>query len=109
MKFAAAILLVAVTFCVTGCVFDEARSVDYKPAPHGSGGNGDYAESWFNAQGKTACNSWNGFTYYFFNTNNAYAPYDRWYPEQLQNEWTTIHKTIDLHFFNYDWDDPYIN
>ena len=41
--------------------------------------------------------------------NSYYPPYDRWYPEQLQGEKTTIHKVLDVHFFRYDWDNPYIN
>lgn len=108
MRIAAALALMALLFSGTACVFDETKTFEYDPIPHGEFG-GDYIESSFNNQGAHACHAWNEFAYYFFNTNSNLPPYDRWYPEQLQGEWTTIHRTIDLHFLNYDWDNPYVN
>jgi hypothetical protein len=109
MRTAAALALLALMLTTNqGCVFDEAKTFDYDPIPHGDFG-GDYAVSWLDNQGDHACHIGNEFMYYFMNTNQNLPPYDRWYPEQLQGEWTTIHRTIDFHFFNYDWDNPYVD
>lgn len=87
----------------------ETVAFNFTPAPHGGGQGLKYWASRSDAFVNHMVNAWGTIKYTLFNTNSYYPPYDRWYPEQLQGEKTTIHRTIDTFLFRYDWDDPYVN
>lgn len=87
----------------------ETESLDWGVPPHGGRNPTEYWASRSNSFVKDFENNWGFVKYHLFNTNSYYPPYDRWYPEQIQREKTTIHKTLDLHFFDYDWDDPFVD
>lgn len=45
-------------------------------------------------------------------TVSCFTPEDRHNRSHLRSfegDWARIHETLDRHFFNYDWDDPYDN
>lgn len=87
----------------------ETIAYDFTPAPHGGGDFHGYFGSRFASTKAHVNNIGHTIKYHFFNTNSLFPPYDRWYPDQIQQDKTTIHRSFDLHAFRYDWDDPYID
>lgn len=83
-----------------------SRSKDYSPAP----GDGGFA--YWGYRANSFSRSWTRITdnvmYNLFNTNCAFPPYDSWC-DSFQGDMTNMMKTIDVHLFNFDWDDPYVN
>jgi hypothetical protein len=110
---AAVVLLNLAGGCASGeianqaCCDDHLVAHDGRPIP----GNGDYGEH-FGQWGET---QWNKFghtghtlNWMFLNTNSEDVPYETFWCDQYPRSMTTIGKTVDLHFFNYDWDDPFL-
>lgn len=87
----------------------ETVTYDYTPTPHGGMEAFKYWQSRSDAITRRFENSWYSLKYHFMNTNSNLPPYDDFYPDQIQRDKTTIHRTLDLHFFGYDWDDAYID
>ncbi|MEZ6195716.1 MAG: hypothetical protein R3F20_08300 [Planctomycetota bacterium] len=87
----------------------ETVTYDYTPTPHGGGEAFKYWQSRSDAITSKFENSWYSLKYHFMNTNSDRWPYDNWHPGQIETDKTTMHRTIDLHFFNYDWDDAFID
>ena len=93
-----------------GYVSPIRETVTYDHVPTPFGGNGPkYWASRSNNLVMHAGNIWSNVKYHFLNTNSYLPPYDRWYPEVIQGEKTMIHRTLDLHLFNFDWENPYID
>ena len=87
----------------------ETIAYDFTPAPHGGGEGHKYFWSRFNSTRSHVENIGHTIKYHLFNTNSKFPPYDRWYPDQIQRDKTLIHRSVDLHVFRYDWDNPYID
>ena len=86
----------------------ETVAADHTPVPHG----GDFHKYWssrIESHRAHFTHIGNMFRHYLFGTNYDQPPYDIWFPDVMQRDKTTIHKTIDHWLFLYDWDDPYIN
>ncbi|HGY92215.1 MAG TPA: hypothetical protein ENK43_13680 [Planctomycetes bacterium] len=86
----------------------ETISYDFNPAPHGGDSLGYFTSRWESTR-KHFRNIGETLKYHFLNTNSAFPPYDRFYPEVWQSDKTLLHRTFDIHLFRYDWDDPYID
>jgi hypothetical protein len=86
----------------------EGVAADHTPVP----GNGNFGDYWCSRIGSHFRNMRHAaYTtkYLLLNANSDLPPYDQWYPDTLQRDLTTFHKTFDTFLFNYDWDDPYTN
>ncbi len=73
-------------------------------------GNGKFFAYWRlrnDGMRKGLVHAGNTMKYMFLNTNSNFAPYDTWYPTQMTRSKTNMHSTLDLHLFNFDWDDPF--
>ncbi len=104
-------------FTLSGCFSGEAYGIatdenaitmDGGPVP----GNNDYPDhfgKYWEAQGDHLAHAFKTFALWSLNTNYEYPPYETFFEDQEPRAMWTIGKTFDVHLFNYDWDDPFLN
>ena len=92
------VLMLAVIGTMVGCA---SETYDYTPSPPNFG-------SRFESTGNHLGDIGDNLTYYLLGTNCSMQPYDT-FGKQFESYGTNFRRTIDLHFFRYDWDDPYVD
>jgi hypothetical protein len=105
-------LVVALGGCASGelanqqCCDENLVSCDGRPIP----GNGDYGvhlEGWADTQLNRLGHTAHTLNYMFLATNSEDVPYEQFWCDRFPKSMTNMSKTFDMHFFNYDWDDPF--
>ncbi len=109
---ACAALLITLGGCVSGEAYgvftdDNATTLNGEPVS----GNNDYGahvSNYVTSQGTHLEHAFKTAGLWLLNTNFEYPPYETFLDDQMPRAMWTIEKTVDVHLFNYDWDDPFL-